>query len=89
MGCVNRRTKPCDVKEQRDRLFSIRLHAEIALKALNNKPKRIMLFPAQMKGVKLVKMFETRNVVLNGAKAATQISEISNEMGDHENFQRK
>lgn len=36
-----------------------------------------MLFLTQMKTVNLMKMLETRNVILDGAKAATDTSKIS------------
>ena len=52
------------------------LVAEIALNALNDKPKKILLFPARRKTVNLMEMFKTRNMILDGAKAATNMSKI-------------
>lgn len=70
-------------------MFPIWLHAEITLSALNNKPKKVMLFLTQMKTVNLMKMLETRNVILDGAKAATDMSKISDVTWNHDSVQRK
>ena len=52
------------------------LQTEIAFSALNDKLKKILLFPAHRKTVNLMEMFKTRNMILDGAKAATNMSEI-------------
>ena len=64
--------------KRRDRFFPSSLHTEIVLSysALNDKLKKILLFPARRKTVNLMEMFKTRNMILDGAKAATNMRKI-------------